>query len=73
MITCITVRGKKVSIVPHKTCQYYDASYYTHDHLETLDLFIFKDFNMEDIIDYLTEGSGEWTRHANTKVPSNLT
>ncbi|KAH1046510.1 hypothetical protein J1N35_037294 [Gossypium stocksii] len=35
----------------------------------TLDSFTFKDSDMESIIDYLTEGYGEWTLHANTEFP----
>ncbi|MBA0553747.1 hypothetical protein Golob_012898 [Gossypium lobatum] len=61
----------EVSIPPGEICRYYDAPYYSLDHLETLDLFTFEDFNMEGIIDYLMEGPGEWTCPANTEKGTN--
>ncbi|KAH1129762.1 hypothetical protein J1N35_001140 [Gossypium stocksii] len=84
MITRVTVQGKEVPITPQEICQYYDAPYYIHDHLETINLFTFENFDiagiiddlfmsenfdMAGIIDYLTEGYGEWSRQANSKVP----
>ncbi|PPR94452.1 hypothetical protein GOBAR_AA26217 [Gossypium barbadense] len=71
-ITYGIIRGKEVLVTPQDICWYYNAPYYTHGHLETLDLFTFEDFDMEGIIVYLTVRHGEWTHQVDFEVPLKL-
>lgn len=58
----ITVQGKQVHVTPKGICEFYNTPYYKNDFLENTNLTNFNDREMDNIINYLTEGRGEWNR-----------
>ncbi|MBA0711147.1 hypothetical protein Golax_010365 [Gossypium laxum] len=52
----ITMRGEEVSITLKEICEFYDIPYYGKDFLNNTDLNTFEDIEMEDVINYLTQG-----------------
>ncbi|MBA0876833.1 hypothetical protein Goshw_012885, partial [Gossypium schwendimanii] len=51
------------------TCRFYDSPFYMSDFLENTDLTLYKDINMDNIVNYLTKGRGEWKRQPSTNLP----
>ncbi|MBA0755156.1 hypothetical protein Gogos_020471 [Gossypium gossypioides] len=51
----IPVRGKEVLVTLRAICEFHNAPYYESNFLEEIDLEYFRDTNMDNIINYLTE------------------
>ncbi|KAH1064100.1 hypothetical protein J1N35_029087, partial [Gossypium stocksii] len=51
----VTVKGKKVHVIPWEICEFYNAPYYEFEFVENSDLEYFRNINMYNIINYLTE------------------
>ncbi|MBA0756388.1 hypothetical protein Gogos_021012 [Gossypium gossypioides] len=52
--------GEGVLVTPRAIFEFYNAPYYEFDSIEESDLEYFRDINMDNVINYLTEGRGEW-------------
>ncbi|KAH1031759.1 hypothetical protein J1N35_043933 [Gossypium stocksii] len=44
-------------------CDFYNAPYNEKDFIDETDLEYFRDIDMDNIINFLTEGRGEWKYH----------
>lgn len=52
-------KGEEVRVIPRNICEFYNALYYENDFVEEINLKYFKDINMNNVINYLIEGTGE--------------
>ncbi|MBA0787303.1 hypothetical protein Gotri_024881 [Gossypium trilobum] len=52
----IMVMGKKMHVTPREICEFYNVPYYETDFLNNTNLTNFKDIDMDNIANYLTEG-----------------
>lgn len=65
----VYVRRFNVGISPLAIFEYYDVSYYEENDMSSLDLNLFTNIDMDVILQYLTEGRGEWKREAKMGHP----
>ncbi|MBA0550641.1 hypothetical protein Golob_021575, partial [Gossypium lobatum] len=56
----IPVQGNELLITPRAICEFYNTPYYESNFLEESDLEYFRDINMDNFMNYLTKGRGEW-------------
>ncbi|MBA0643940.1 hypothetical protein Goklo_028182 [Gossypium klotzschianum] len=56
----VPVRGKEVRVTPRIIYDFYNAPYYEKDFIDETDLEYFRDIDMDNIINFLIEGRGEW-------------
>ncbi|KAH1098215.1 hypothetical protein J1N35_015136, partial [Gossypium stocksii] len=48
--------GDKVQITPRIICDFYNAPFYDQDFIDETDLEYFREIDMDNIINYLTDG-----------------
>lgn len=56
----VYVKHANVEISPTAICEYYGVSFYDEDELSSINLNCFTNLDMDAILNYLTEGRGEW-------------
>ncbi|KAH1107079.1 hypothetical protein J1N35_010847 [Gossypium stocksii] len=54
----VTVRSEEVSITPREIFEFYNAPFYNKNFFSSTNLDKFHNIDMEDVIKYLTQGSG---------------
>ncbi|MFQ6624184.1 hypothetical protein Gotur_003343, partial [Gossypium turneri] len=64
----VPVRGKEVGVTPQIICDFYNAPYYEKDFIDETDLEHFRDVDMDNIVNFLIEGRGEWKYRSGTNV-----
>ncbi|MBA0575335.1 hypothetical protein Golob_027798, partial [Gossypium lobatum] len=52
--------GIEVNVTPRIICDYYDTPFYDQDFIDEIELEYFRDIDMDNIINYLTERMGGW-------------
>ncbi|KAL1078387.1 hypothetical protein V6Z11_D10G156900 [Gossypium hirsutum] len=57
-----------VQVTPRIICDLYNVPYYENDFIDEIDLEYFRDIDMDNIINFLTKGRGEWKYHASTNI-----
>ncbi|MFQ6643796.1 hypothetical protein Gotur_017519 [Gossypium turneri] len=62
----------EISISPPEIARYYNIPLYLCDFVQCMDLMYFLGENMEDIINLLKDGKGEWKCHLGTDYPISL-
>ncbi|KAH1129586.1 hypothetical protein J1N35_000964, partial [Gossypium stocksii] len=55
----VPVRGKEVRVTPRIICEFYNAPYYEKYFISETNLKYFWDIDMDNIINFLTEGRGK--------------
>ncbi|MBA0730914.1 hypothetical protein Golax_025984, partial [Gossypium laxum] len=66
----VSERGIEVKVIPQIICDFYNAPYYDQVFIDETDLEYFWDIDMDNIINYLIEGIGEWKYCPGTSIPS---
>lgn len=52
--------------------EFYNAPYYESDFVDVSNLEYFRDLNMDNIINFLTKGRGEWKHRPGTDIPTSF-
>lgn len=56
-------------VTPQIICDFYNSPFYENDFIYEIDFVYFRDIDLDNIINFLTEGRGEWKYHAGTNIP----
>ncbi|KAH1113990.1 hypothetical protein J1N35_007368, partial [Gossypium stocksii] len=68
----VPVQGKEVHLTPRIIYDFYNAPYYENNFINETDLKYFRDIDMDNIINFLNEGKGEWKYRSDMFGPTNL-
>lgn len=66
------VRDEEVPINPDEICEIYNVPFYENDYINSIDLEMFRNIDMEEVIKFLTQGRGSWNYRPDTRSSSNF-
>ncbi|KAH1057221.1 hypothetical protein J1N35_035286 [Gossypium stocksii] len=67
----VLVQGKEVQVTAIIICDFYHVPYYENNFIDETSLEYFRDMDMDNITNFVTEGRGKWKYRAEEELSKN--